>query len=366
MELIRPAREGTLRVLRAAAAAGSVTRVVVTSSAAAVAYGHDADRYSESAPAFTEEDWSVVETSKAYYKSKVRVRRGCAESSRLCPSPVGADAGGEGGVGLCAGGGEHVRVLAGHRQPHLPARPAPQRAGSHLSGHRAPSADKVCAPLPSVPVCGTHAVRRDMPGCPALSLGVVDVRDVALAHVRAMERQEAADQRFLCSSSTVWMSRMGQGLASEFSPMGYQPATRQLPNWLIRVASWCDPSLRLIMPDVCRCSLRPLPGPCLALTAFARPLAPQLGRWTNFDSSKAQRELDVTFRALDESLADMGHALILHGALPPTREPVRSRRNLLYPLHPQALCRASRATGPSARSRSWWTLARRRARASSA
>jgi len=69
-ELIVPAREGTLRVLRAARAAGTVRRVVVTSSFAAVGYGH-ADQGSKP---FTEEDWTVLEHSAqpvpAYPKSK--------------------------------------------------------------------------------------------------------------------------------------------------------------------------------------------------------------------------------------------------------------------------------------------------------
>src|SRR6266536_1841165 len=58
-ELIRPAVDGTLRVLRAAADAG-VKRVVLTSSIAAVTSGHTQEKTR------TEEDWSVVERSPAY------------------------------------------------------------------------------------------------------------------------------------------------------------------------------------------------------------------------------------------------------------------------------------------------------------
>lgn len=93
MELIRPAREGTLRVLRAVATAGTVSRVVVTSSAAAVAYGHEPDRYGPSKPAFTEDDWSVADNAKAYYKSKVR-RHGERGKARRGGGPhSAADAG---------------------------------------------------------------------------------------------------------------------------------------------------------------------------------------------------------------------------------------------------------------------------------
>jgi dihydroflavonol-4-reductase len=76
-ELIRPAREGTLRVLRAAVAAG-VSRVVVTSSIAAIAYGHEATRYVAGASPMTEADWTDVDGPgvTAYAKSKTLAERG--------------------------------------------------------------------------------------------------------------------------------------------------------------------------------------------------------------------------------------------------------------------------------------------------
>ena len=64
-ELIKPAKEGTLRVLRAAADAG-VRRVVLTSSLAAVSGGHPHDN----SRVFTEEDWSIVDACPPYPKSK--------------------------------------------------------------------------------------------------------------------------------------------------------------------------------------------------------------------------------------------------------------------------------------------------------
>src|SRR6185295_4892244 len=71
MDLIRPAVDGTLRVLRACAAAGTVKRVVLTSSVAAVAFGHaDGADYVR-----TEADWSEPERCDAYPKSKTLAER---------------------------------------------------------------------------------------------------------------------------------------------------------------------------------------------------------------------------------------------------------------------------------------------------
>ena len=72
-ELIRPAVDGTLRVLRAAAASGTVKRVVLTSSVAAISSGHPGRADS---PVLTEEDWSDLEASDdAYSKSKTLAER---------------------------------------------------------------------------------------------------------------------------------------------------------------------------------------------------------------------------------------------------------------------------------------------------
>lgn len=75
MDLIRPARQGTLRVLRAAREEG-VKRVVVTSSVAAVAFGH-APREEP----WTEEDWTNTEAEgiPAYIKSKTLAERAAWE-----------------------------------------------------------------------------------------------------------------------------------------------------------------------------------------------------------------------------------------------------------------------------------------------
>src|SRR6266404_1605076 len=71
MDLIRPAVDGAKRVLQASADSGTVKRVVMTSSVAAVAFGHK----DGNGAVRTEADWSIAENCDAYPKSKTLAER---------------------------------------------------------------------------------------------------------------------------------------------------------------------------------------------------------------------------------------------------------------------------------------------------
>ncbi len=152
-ELIIPAREGALRVLRAARDAG-IKRVVLTSSFAAIGYGRKpTDR------PFSEENWTDLngDDLTAYVKSKTLAERAAWDF-------VGHD-----------GGTLELSVV-------------------NPVGVFGP----VLGPDYSTSI---ELVRRlmdgAMPGCPRLSFGIVDVRDVADLHLRAMTNPAAKGQRFL-------------------------------------------------------------------------------------------------------------------------------------------------------------------------
>ena len=85
-------------------------------------------------------------------------------------------------------------------------------------------------------------LRRDMPGVPRLHFGLVDVRDVAAAHVSALTSEQAAGERFLLSAEPMWMKE----IASTLDEAGYRVPMTQLPNWLVRLATLFDPILRLV------------------------------------------------------------------------------------------------------------------------
>jgi len=153
-ELIIPARDGALRVLKAAAKAG-VKRTVMTSSVAAVSAGHDRD----TTHIFTEDDWSNTDSSEigAYEKSKTIAERAAWDF-------VKSD-----------GAGMELAVI----NPGAILGPI-LNADSGTSGEIV-----------------RQLMVRAMPACPRVGFSCVDVRDVAGAHLAAMTTPDAAGKIYL-------------------------------------------------------------------------------------------------------------------------------------------------------------------------
>lgn len=208
-DLIRPAREGTLRVLRAAADAGA-QRVVMTSSVAAVIYGVDRSKV------FDESDWSNIHGRGigAYEKSKTIAERAAWDWAQ----------------GPGAESGTELAVI----NPGL-----------------------VLGPLLSAG-CGTSAevvkklMQRDIPACPDMCWPPVDVRDVAAAHIAAMELPEAAGQRFICAIETASMCEVARILDEHLRARGFRIPTRKLPNFVVRLVAIFDRTARLGLNDLGR------------------------------------------------------------------------------------------------------------------
>jgi dihydroflavonol-4-reductase len=203
-ELVRPAVDGTLRVLRAAADAG-VKRVVLTSSVAAVGHGHDDDSVR-----LTEDDWSIADRSPAYPKSKTLAERAAWDYAR------------ESGLEL-------VSVNPG----------------------------LVLGPLlgPSVSTSVQFVdqlLNRKVPGSPNVGFAPVDVRDVAVAHRLAVETPAAAGNRYIVAGEHVWLREVAAMLAEEFNPKGYRVPTGGVPTWMLRLVAPFDKRVRLLLGFVGR------------------------------------------------------------------------------------------------------------------
>jgi len=206
-ELIVPAREGTLRVLRASRDAG-VRRVVLTSSFAAIGYG----RGPQEAP-FDETSWTDPDGDGVtpYVKSKALAERAAWDFL--------AD----------EGGGLELSVVnpVGVFGPVL----GPDYSTSILLVQR--------------------LMDGAMPGCPRLIFGAVDVRDVADLHVRAMTHPAAKGERFLAVAgdflSMVDIARM---LRRRMGASARRVPTWPLPNWLVRLAAIRDPAAKQILPEL--------------------------------------------------------------------------------------------------------------------
>ncbi len=117
-----------------------------------------------------------------------------------------------------------------------------------------------------------------MPGCPQLTFGVVDVRDVADLHLRAMTHPAAKGERFLAvAGDFLSMLEIAQVLKRRMGAAAKRVPTRQLPNWLLHVAALFDPAVKQILPE--------------------------LGKPKNATSDKAMRLLGWAPRSSEEAIA---------------------------------------------------------------
>ena len=206
-ELIIPAREGTLRVLHAARDAG-VKRVVVTSSAAAITYG-----IPQPETPFNEEFWTDVNSSdvRPYPKSKTLAERAAWDFISK-----------EGGVMELS-----VVNPVGIFGPIL----GPDFSTSVILVQR--------------------LLNGDLPGCPQLQYGVVDVRDVADLHFRAMTNPKAKGERFLAiSPPSMTIQQMSLTLRERMGNAAKRSPTRVVPNLLIRALAMFDPQVANVVSEL--------------------------------------------------------------------------------------------------------------------
>jgi dihydroflavonol-4-reductase len=247
-ELIIPAREGTLRVLRVARAA-AVRRVVITSSMGAIAYGHAP----QSAP-FDETNWTNLDglDAQPYVKSKTLAERAAWDFVA-----------GE-------GGGLELSVInpAGVFGPAL---------GPDFSG----SIDIIKALLDG-----------RMPAVPRIYFGLVDVRDVADLHLRAMTSPAAKGERFIAvAGETMSILEIATVLRRELGSAARRVPRFQAPDWVVRLAARHNPMLRYALP--------------------------MLGKIRRATSAKAQKVLGWTPRGNDEMIVVTAESLIGLGLLKP-------------------------------------------------
>ena len=247
-ELIIPARDGALRVLRASRDAG-VKRVVLTSSFAAIGYGH-----APSSTPFNESKWTNLDGGYLlpYTKSKTIAERAAWDFIAK------------------EGGALELAVVnpVGVFGPVL----GPDYSTSILIVQR--------------------LLDGAMPGCPKLSFGVVDVRDVADLHLRAMTDPAAKGERFLAvAGDFISILDIAQVLKKHLGATAKRVPTRQLPNWLVRLASLLDPAVKQILPE--------------------------LGKPKNATNEKARRVLGWSPRSNDDAIVATAQSLVQLGLLKP-------------------------------------------------
>ena len=246
-ELIRPARDGALRVLKAAKRAG-IERIIMTSSMAAVAYG-----WGETRPdILTEEHWSNpdnLQNNTAYTRSKTIAERAAWD--------------------YVAGEGEGLKLTT--INPSLVLGPV-------MGGDFSTSLEII-----------TQLMSGKLPAVPRMGFQVVDVRDVAEAHLLALEKDVSIGQRYLVADEFMWMSELADLLREAFPDHARKIPSGELPNWLVRFLSLVNPPLRQILPE--------------------------LGKRRTVSSDKARKELGWNpISARDAAIAS-GASLIAHNVV---------------------------------------------------
>ncbi len=245
-ELIVPAREGTLRVLRASLAAG-VQRVVATSSVAAVRNAAGGALQGERE--LTEADWSDPADPRMtpYARSKSIAERAAWELMR-----------GEGAeqrlVTVQPGG-----IIGPLLQPAHPDRSYSLEIIERLLEGR-------------------------MPGLPKLGFSLIDVRDVAALQVAALSAPEAGGQRLLAAGEFLWFAEIAAILRSGLGEDARKVPTRRIPNFVVRAIALVDPSVRSVSDE--------------------------LGWKTTFSLENARRRVGWSPRPVQETILDCARSLL--------------------------------------------------------
>ena len=198
---IRPAVEGTLRVLKACADA-DVQKVVLTSSFAAVGYGHPREK-----EVYTEEDWSSVDGEiSAYAKSKTLAEKAAWE---------------------------FVENLEESKKFDLTVINPVAVTGPMLTSDIGSSNDFLL-----------KLISGSMPACPKIHMGYIDVRDVAKAHIFSMTEEKTNGERIIVSENEMFFAEVGKTL----NEAGFKKSpTKELPNFLVKIMSFFVGELKTLL-----------------------------------------------------------------------------------------------------------------------
>lgn len=262
-EIIKPAVDGTLNVLKACKEAKTVKRVVLTSSSAAIM----SDSANDPEKKFTEEDWADAEKAETYTKSKILAEKAAWD---------------------------YVKELPDEEKFELVVLNPAFVMGPVLNGSQCTSAFII-----------KRLLERSMPAVPRLNFPVVDVRDVAAAHVKAVTSSEAIGNRHILYGESVWMKDMAAALAKEFRPQGYNVPTANCPYFAMWLYSLFDRNLKQMLPRV--------------------------GKEVKLDNTRMKEVFKIEDREINSTFIDMAYSLIESGIVkkpkPKKQKPVKEDKS---------------------------------------
>ncbi|CAJ0585055.1 unnamed protein product, partial [Mesorhabditis spiculigera] len=246
-ETISTAIAGTKNVLAACANEPSVKKVVLTSSMLAIFEGRPSGK-------LTEKDWSILDNSTAYAKSKTLAEQSAWEFAK-------------------EGGHKNNFILTVVNPGFI--------LGPPLTDEKGSSADVI------------SQLMGHQPALPQVNFTCIDVRDVAAAHVAALTAPETDGQRVICTNAEpVPMVELSKALREEFGSQGYCPATHTIPDWVVKIGA--------------------------NFSAQMANVAPRLGKAHSFDNSRLKALLGGDPITPQKSVVDMVYELIERGHIKKT------------------------------------------------
>lgn len=258
MELIRPAVDGTLAVMKAAQK-HKVKRVVITSSVAAIF-----DQFNLK-DEVTEEDWPETNAKgyPAYNKSKTLAEKAAWDFIKELPED------------------EKIELVT--INPGFIVGPTTVAEGF--------SSGMVISKF----------MLNQYPGIPKISFATVDVRDVAMAHLKGIQVPEAANNRFILNAKPIWLREIAESLNQEFSP-DYTIKTSEL--------SYCTARLAAIF------------------ISEVKGILPIWDKKLNANNEKSKKILGIDYILPERSVVEMAYSMIEHGSLENKfKEPRELRKN---------------------------------------
>lgn len=253
-DVLKPAVDGTKVVLKACAEAGTVKRVVITSSVAAI----HGEMVMEEGKVYTEGDWTNTESASLdlYSKSKTLAERAAWD---------------------------FVKELSEDKKFELAVVNPGLVFGPVINGTVSTSIEII-----------KRLMEHSMPMVPKANFAVCDVRDVAVAHLKAMILPNAADHRHIICTQNVWFKDIALALSKEFKQYGYNIPSMVAPYFAVWLNSFVDKMSRTILP--------------------------RIGREFRFDNKRMREELGITPKELNQTLIDTAYSLIENGLVKKTKK----------------------------------------------
>ena len=253
-ELIKPAVEGTLSVLRAAKEAKCVKRVVLTGSVASMINGYAWDE----SKCIDEENWTDPDKKDigTYPKSKTLAEKAAWDFV----NDISDD--------------DDCKFELVVLNPSFVIGPV-------LSGVLSASMEVIKC-----------LMQREMPMITRLHFGMIDVRDVAAAHVTALTADDVAGKRHILCNGAMWLKEIGEALEEEFKSQGYNIPLTEAPYVVMWLYARFDAPIRQLLPSV--------------------------GRKMWLDNTRMREVLNIEPRPLKQAVIDMAYSMIEKGMVKKT------------------------------------------------